>query len=216
MAAVPALRDQFAAARKGTQSQLTSILAMIAKEANAGIMRLEPRPAGFVRTVDGAVGAPEEAVKPDGLIVYDYQRLDIVVQFALDTLRTLSPHRSGAYQEAHTVMINHAAVSPPYAISPTDEVMIVNPEPYARKIEVGHMHMLVPGTDRVYQQAKQVIDRTYQELVETEFTYVDLPDAQNLAGRFSPGVQPQSRVRLQKDTRRGAAPQFPALIFHLR
>src|SRR5690349_14974747 len=106
--AVPALRDQFAAVKSGSAREISSRIAEIAKLANAGIMALEPVPTGFVRTVDGVEGAPEEAVRPDGLIVYKYQRIDTVVEFALDTLRALSPKLTGAYQEAHTVFINGA------------------------------------------------------------------------------------------------------------
>lgn len=213
---LPAVRDQFALAKQGGLRQLNQGIVDLAKWANAGIMALEPKPVGYVRVVDGSVGLPEEAVKPNGIIVYKYQRLDIVIQFALETLRTLSPRLTGAYQEAHTVFINHSPAQAPYVISSADDVMISNTEPYARKVEVGHMKMKVPGTDHVYQQAQQIVNREYQGIVSVEFNYVPLPSADALAGRFTKGIQPQSRKRLQKDTRRGATHEFPALLFKLK
>lgn len=202
--AVLALRDQFAAVRKNTQAQLGARILMIAEAANAAIMALPPQPHGYVRTIF-----------PNNLIVYEYQRSDLVIEFALDVLRSLSPRLSGAYQEAHTVYVNGVAVQAPYQFSSTDSVMIANPEPYAREIEVGHMKMRVPGTDHVYQQAQRVVNRAYGDQVLVEFNYVALPSA-SLAGKFRRGVQPQSRRRLQKDTRQGASPMFPALIFTAR
>lgn len=212
---VPAIRDQFVAVRQGSLRQLNERVVEIAKWANAGVMALEPKPVGYIRIVDGVAGAVEEMVKPNGIIIYKYQRLDIIIEFALETLRKLSPRLSGAYVEAHTVYINRAPVQPPYVISSTDEVMISNPEPYARKIEVGHMKMKVPGTDHVYSQAQQIVAREFGSLVSVQFNFVSLP-AGALSGRFTKGAQPQSRKRLQKDTRSGAKPEFPALIFKLR
>lgn len=205
--AVPAIRDQFALARKNSLAQLNGRIVTIAKQANAAIMNLEPRPAGFVRTVDGIAGAQEEAVKPNGLIVYDYQRLDLVVAFALDTLRMLSPKKSGAYVEAHTVFINGRAAQPPYVISARDDVAISNPEPYARKIEIGRMQMRIPGTDHVYQQAQQVVARAWANLVNVEFTWRSLS-----LKTGSPLIVSKKKGR----TGEHALQSQPALVFTLK
>jgi hypothetical protein len=49
-----------------------------------------------VRHVDGAL-APEEAVKVGGVIVYDYNRLDLVKKLALEILKEFSPDKTGDY-----------------------------------------------------------------------------------------------------------------------
>lgn len=205
--AVPALRDQFAAAKQGSLQQLNGRLVDIAKLANAGIMALDPKPVGFIRIVDGITGRREEAVKPNGIIVYQYQRLDIVIDFALDTLSKLSPRSSGDYAAAHTAFVNGIAVQPPYVIGASDDVAISNLEPYARKIEVGKMHMTVPGTDHVYQQAQQIVQRQYGALVTVEFTWRSLATKAN-----------QIRIVRKKKGRTSehALQTQPALVFHLR
>lgn len=213
---LPAIKEQFAAVRRDSVPALSYRIAQIARAANAAVMAIEPKPLGYLRTVDGVAGAPEEAVRPHGLIVYQYQRLDLVIEFALDALRTLSPRLSGSYSEAHTVFINGQPAQAPYVISADDNVIIANTQPYARKIEVGHMKMSVPGTDHVYAQAEQIVGERFDDLVQVKFTFVALPNGDALAGQFRRGIQPQSRRRLQRDTRRGASPMFPALTFKLK
>lgn len=170
MPQVPAIRDQFAAAKKNTRIELGSRILAIAEAANAAIMALPPQPHGYIRTIF-----------PNNLIVYEYQRSDLVVEFALDVLRSLSPRLTGAYQEAHTVFVNGVAVQPPYNFYATDDVVISNLEPYARKIEIGKMKMTVPGTDHVYQQAQQIIAREFAGLVTVQFTWRSLSTKTNTA-----------------------------------
>lgn len=201
---VPALGDQFEVARRGSLAQLNRAVAEIAKGANAAIMQLEPRPLGFTRTVDGVRGAPEEAVKPNGLIVYQYQRLDAVIEFALEILRALSPVASGRYRGAHTVLINGAPVAWPAVVQSGDAVMISNAEPYARKIELGHMTMNVPGSDHVYQQAQQIVQSRFAAAARVNFAMVDVP-------AFSYWLRRSQRR--EKGRRAGAALTYPALQF---
>lgn len=194
MPTVPALRDQFAAVKQNTRAQLGAQILAIAEAANAVIMMMPPQPHGYIRTIF-----------PDGpLIVYEYQRSDLALEFALDVLRSLSPRLTGAYQEAHTVFINGVAVQPPYQFSPSDDVVISNLEPYARKIEVGKMKMTVPGTDHVYQQAQQIIAREYAGLIDVQFTWRSLSTKTN-----------QARIVTKKKGRTSehATQSQPALVF---
>lgn len=190
---VPAIRDQFAAAKRQSLAQLGSNILAIAEAANAAIMALPPKPHGYVR-----------AIFPNNTIVYEYQRSDLAVEFALDVLRALSPRKSGAYQEAHTVFVNGAAVQPPYQFNPTDDVVISNLEPYARKIEIGRMKMSVPGTDHVYQQAQQIIQREFAGLIDVKFTWRSLSAA---------GSRPRVVTKKKGRTSEHALQSQPALVF---
>ncbi len=95
-----------------------------AKLENAKIMQTPPKPLGFVRHVDGQI-APEEAAKLDSIIVYDYNRLDLVSKIALDLLREFSPTREGDYLRGHRIILN----------TPT-EIRIANTVAYSRVIEI--------------------------------------------------------------------------------
>lgn len=218
MAGVPAIRDQFALARKSAMAQVQNNLAEFAKQANAAVMAFDPKPAGFIRMVDGVAGAPEEAVKPNGVIVYRYQRIEEAVLAAMDVLRQHSPVLSGVYRDAHTIYVNgEAQLERLPTMTADDEVMITNLGPYARKIEVGHMTMKVSGSSHVYQQAQQIIAGRFGNQVKVRFEMRPAPQGGYvLKGRFSRGVGPSARKRLAKDTRRGAELTYPALVFSLR
>jgi hypothetical protein len=154
------LRPQFDAAIKGTREEVQRRFVAFAREQHSRVMRSDPRPASFLRTVDGVVGAREDAVRYDGIIIYDYPRIPSVVAFAMEKLIEKSPVESGAYRDSHTIFLNGEPVSNLKGYRPGDDVAISNLMPYTRKIELGKMKMRVAGTDHVYQQALQAITRS--------------------------------------------------------
>jgi hypothetical protein len=80
-------------------------------------------------------------VKPYGKIEFARRpNMAEAVLWALTDLQKRSPVLTGRYASTHTVMINGAEIQGNIAlalrnIGPTDRVQIVNPQPYARKIE---------------------------------------------------------------------------------
>jgi hypothetical protein len=162
---------QFTVAREATKEETKKVLVAAAKRLHGEIMVADPKPGGFRRFVDNAEGKREEAVQPYGVIRYEYQRLELVAQVALATLVERSPVLSGAYRKSHTIFLRGQAVENLKDWRPGDEIVIVNPLPYARKIEVGKMKMRVPGTDRVYQEAEQIVQRRFGNLAKVKFTY---------------------------------------------
>ncbi|MBX3536439.1 MAG: hypothetical protein KF735_02275 [Chelatococcus sp.] len=141
----------------------------LAKREHAKVMRAEPRPASFTRFVDGAKGAPEDKVKPAGVIEYVYPRLEMVVQFAMETLFDRSPVDSGLYRKSHTLFLDGMAVANLKAWEPGAEVSIASFVPYARKIELGSMKMRVPG--HVYEVTERIVKRRFGNLASIKFTY---------------------------------------------
>lgn len=210
---------QFKAAQLAAVAACQQDLAAFAKREHGKVMKATPRPTAFRRTVDGRLGAAEETVKPYGVIEYHYQRLGEVVQFAMDTLFALSPVREGDYRRAHTLFVGGVAVRDlkSWQPGPNDEIYIVNPLPYARKIELGKMKMRVPGSDRVYSQAAQIVRRRYGNLAAVKFTYQTVADGafysagdkagpiiRDAKGRFAKGSHARAGRALEKDARRPA------------
>lgn len=80
-------------------------------------------------------------VKPFGRIEFATRTSMVeAVRWALTELQKKSPVLTGRYASSHTVMINGAEVKGNIwgalrNVRPTDRVQIVNPQPYARKIE---------------------------------------------------------------------------------
>ncbi len=173
MARLQAGSTTFTIATQRTLEATKKILVRVAKREHSKVMVTEPQPATFRRFVDGKPGATEEAVKPTGVILYQYPRLDAVAKYALQVLFKLSPvgpPERGHYRDRHTVYVDGQAVASLKGFKGS-EIVILNPLPYARKIEVGSMKMRVPGSSMVYQQAVRKVRATYGNIASVQFTY---------------------------------------------
>jgi len=157
--------------KQDTVAATKALLVQTAKAEHAAVVREQPAPQGFIRFVDGRQGAVEESVRPDGVIIYRYRRLDEVVQFAMETLFDLSPVLSGEYRNSHVLFVNGIEASNLAKLAEGDEISIMNVLPYSRKIEFGKMQMRVPGTSKVYQSARRAIEGRFGNTVSVSFTY---------------------------------------------
>ncbi|KRA42096.1 hypothetical protein [Devosia sp. Root635] len=161
----------FVQAALETREETQAALVALAKREHRRVMQDDPRPSRFVRTVDGARGAREEQVRPDGTIIYVYPRLDEVVQAAMDLLFELSPVLSGAYRMGHTLFVDGVEARNLEAWSGQGQILISNVLPYSRKIELGKMTMRVPGSEHVYEQAEFTLQQRFGNQARIFFTY---------------------------------------------
>lgn len=196
----------FRIAAKSAADEVRKSLIATAKREHARIMTTEPRPTRFTREVDGVMGAREEQVRQGGIIRYRYPRLEQVVQFAMETLFDLSPVLSGDYRNAHVLFVNGTPATNLQSWDGTGEVVITNSLPYARKIEVGKMRMRVPGSERVYQQAAEIVKRRFANQASVKFTY------RGIVGNVMADAMPlrSGRSRANRNLR------FPALVITSR
>ena len=93
-------------------------------------------------------------------------------------------------------------------------VMIVNTQPYARKIEVGHMHMSVEAG--VADDAVLIVRRRFGNVAEIRKTMTTIPGGYILKGVFTKGIRKFARTKLRRDTQAGAEMTYPALTISLR
>jgi hypothetical protein len=209
----------FRVAAKGTAEEVRRALIATAKREHARIMTTEPRPTRFTRQVDGVMGSREEQVKQGGIIRYRYPRVEQAVQFAMETLFDLSPVLSGEYRNAHSLFVNGASATNLRDWDGTGEVVITNPLPYSRKIEVGRMTMRVPGSDRVYQQAVQLVRRRFGNQVNVNFTFRGIVGGAMPDPMADPPLLKRARGAKGRFVKSGAARaynnrnlRFPALV----
>jgi hypothetical protein len=73
---------------------------------------------------------------------------------------------------ATLLFLNGHDVPDAKAWKPGDQLEISNPEPYARKIEVGAMKVNVDG--HVYERSAQIVRRQYGSSVKVEFVFMPL------------------------------------------
>lgn len=164
----------FAEAIAVAKSQVPIDIAAFAKKENQKILTTDPRPLTFTRWVDGVQNAQEEAVKAGGVIVYEYNRYDLVAEWVLNTLRQRSPVKSGTYVLSHTLFLNGQEVPDLKTWKRGDEITITNLVPYARKIEIGTAHgkpIKLSVSPHIYERTAQEARRVYRDIAKIEFTY---------------------------------------------
>lgn len=208
-AGVVARRVRVFADRTLSDAALSANLARIAVEKRTEVIARGDAPPSYTTYVDGRRGAPEASVRPDGAILYRFNLLGLAAAFAVSFCMTRSPVRSGRFRKSWAVVVDGR----PWTADLNDipggsEVMVVNPQPYARKIESGAMKMSVPPG--IVESARLATRRRYPNL-SVDTRYVNIP-----AGALLPAPWILRRNGGRKDRRAGQPVTYPALILSER
>ena len=183
-----------------------------------------------VVVTDGMPRRDYAQVKPFGKIEFIRRpQMAEAVLWALDELRKRSPVLTGRYVQSHSVLINNVEItgnirSALLAIKETDRVQIVNPQPYAKKIEGRKATSRGRGASRVKLasfagQSKQAPRGVYERVVLPmlvrrygrsmffDFKYVKLSTGLKVRGLQGGGV---NRRRVMRDA------VYPSLHFFMK
>lgn len=182
-----------------------------AKAINRSVLGYDPT---YRTTVDGAalvwLGLRAlSQVRPLSVISFEFNIWGDLIPFALQSLIDHSPEQSGRYRKSWFAMVDGHRVPDVKDIPPGSDVILVNDQPYSRKIDTGHMRMSVPPG--VVEAARQDILSRYGNSVDVERIMMPLPGGYVLKGSFRKGYGTHARTRLQRDTRAGAVMMYPAL-----
>lgn len=159
--------------------------------------------------VDGSQGAIENAVRPGGTIVYLFdvgaQTLSQCVDEFIELIVQFSPFKTGQYRDSNLLIVNNeerdaVREGGQVELKETDEVVLVNLLPYARKIEKGASAQAPNG---VYEAAYSALLPKWRNLLKISFAWESWPGHE--VGTTKTGAKPTSR----KDKRRAAA--FPTI-----
>lgn len=190
---------------------LSAKLAQIAIQERDALVKSGEAPPSWTTTVDGRLGAPETSVRPDGFILYKFNTLGLAVKAALQICKDRSPVRSGIYRDTWIAAVDGKLWRGDLSEIPDNvEIMIVNPQPYARKIDTGAMKgMSVPPG--IVEAARQYVQRQFPT-VTAQRAFVSIP-----AGLFNnaPYILRRSQGR-SKDRTAGKPITYPALILKRR
>lgn len=85
--------------------------------------------------VDGQENGALASVKPNGVIVREYDLVIDLLIFIAAELRAVSPVRSGKYQRSHTLFADGTEIPVGAIIPDAREYVFLSDVPYARKIE---------------------------------------------------------------------------------
>lgn len=182
--------------RVASRQQLVSITREKVAENQAAIASLSGRPVPIRQFVDGSEGKPLEQAQRFTLT--QFELIGHVVDAALQMLierSPVGPDAGGHYRDDHWLFVNgerrdaavevHASRGGVIEIGPSDEVVIVNARPYARKIEGGRRPrrgnagqaaarragLSVQAPDGVYEISARDLQRQFGNLARIRFEY---------------------------------------------
>ena len=185
-------------------------LAAVAIQVRDQAVRSGDAPPHWTTNVDGRQGAPESSVRPDGFILYKFNVLGLAAKAALQLCKERSPVRSGRYRDSWVVVVDGKPWTTDVADVPDGaEIMIVNPQPYARKIDTGAMKkMSVPPG--IVEAVRQSVQRKFPT-VNAARAFVVVP-----SGLLENAPYILRRNGRAKDRTAGKAITYPALILTRR
>lgn len=122
----------------------------------------------YTVTVDGKEGAALTTVKPDGLIVADFELIGETLAWIYTQLQMHSPVLSGRYAKSHELFADGVDTENPNNPPPASEYVFLNMQPYARKIERGQSSQ---APDGVYQAVATLAQRRFGNVAKITFGY---------------------------------------------
>lgn len=206
MATAEVLERQLRVATASLQpEEISALLAKTARTALATAISAGEASPDYVKAVNGRLGAAEETVVAPGPIIYRFIYLEEAALFAVKYAETHSPVLSGRYRKSWFLMVNGAPWNRSAPIPIDAEMILVNDQPYHRKVEVGAMKMSVPP--RIVEQTRQAVFARFgsgtAKTVEAEIRFIQLRGGYVLKGRARRG---------RKDRGAGQPLTYPALI----
>lgn len=207
---------------KAAEEDARRFLVRTARAGHARIMAEQTARGGFPPDWEAYANRPgqtdlDNVILP-GPIVFRYRYLRELIAFALDELRRASPVLSGAYRDSHTLYINGIATAAiPATLSAGDDIMIANPVPYARRIEVGLKEdgrpFVVQVEPRIYERVmKRVLQPRFRRVAKLTHAYALLPDAYVIKGRLPSHYIAKGGVRRRRRQEVGKPVRSPAIV----
>jgi hypothetical protein len=203
------------------EAQAKDLLLRVGREGHARIMA----DAGQTKPdFDAYANSPGntnlDSVIVPGPIVYRYRYLRNVISDVLDALRKASPVLSGDYVRSHTLFIDGTATDKPPLNLPRDaEIMISNPVPYARRIEVGKTEsgraFVIQVQPNVYERVARAMNTKYRNVAKISFGYATLPDAHTIKGGLGARYVAKGGASRKRRQAVGKQVQAPAIFIEV-
>lgn len=159
--------------------------------------------------VDGRSSFSEESVKPFGVIRYYFIRMAQIAQFALNTAVDMSPVQSGRYKKSWVLIIDNHPYFTAVNIPPnTKQIILVNFQPYARKIHIrgARLRGVPPG---IVEKVRSKTQNKFRSQVKVLMQYIELKGAYKLKNDY---IQTRSNGTRRLHTRAGKELTYPALV----
>ena len=123
--------------------------------------------------VDQKRGAAVETVRPDGVIVYEFELLEVMLGEIAEMLIRHSPVRTGRYQSSHVLFADGVEVVPGQIPPNASEYAFASMQPYARKIERG---LSSQAPDGVYETVAVLSQRRFGNIARVRYGFRSVPE----------------------------------------
>jgi hypothetical protein len=206
--ALGAFKRSLAVGAQGLEAERQRELRRLAAVERAAVLREQRQRSGHTPTdlvvVDGKRGAP--IAQAEQLVVIEYGYLREVVDGVLRGLVARSPHVSGTYARSFQLLVDGVEADSIAAIQHgTRSVVIVNTQPYARRLEIGRRKdgrpFVIQVKSRIVEEVALLAASRWGNVAKAQFGYFDLDAAYAL----------RSSAGRRKDRRAGSPIRYPGI-----
>ena len=120
---------------QGKSAALAQFAAVEIAKADAANAQGFGRRVPYETFVDGRPSDNLKSVRPDGVIVAEWQFGSEIIEWIYTTLREKAPVLRGVYRDSITIFADGKPVASPKEAEGADQVLIMSAVPYARKLE---------------------------------------------------------------------------------
>lgn len=151
--------------------------------------------------VDQTLGASEDSVKPDGVIVYEFELMGDALSWIGEQLQIHSPIGSGRdphpglYMRSHIVLADGVEIEADGILPNAAQFVFLNTTPYSRKIEKGQSPQ---APDGVYEAVASLAASRFGNAATIRFSFWEAP-----SGGVADWAQTPSARSLARERRGG-------------
>lgn len=197
-------RDLRVATAGMSPDQINRAVASYARQAVAGAIAEGIAGPQYERYVNGVRGASEDAFRAPGAIVYQFINWPVVINAAIEELQRRSPRKSGRYAGSFIVITGGRVVTDFSAIGLDAEVIIVNYQPYTRRLDNA------PGSRRHFLWSYHALRRRFGEIFQITNVYLNIGSGIHTS---IPYILKNSQGR-RKDRQAGSPLTYPAIVIN--
>lgn len=170
------------AARSGRIAEFAAEQIAEVRENNRAIVG---RDMPYEVVVDGKVGAALASVRPDGVVVANFDLIRQVLEWIGEQLLLESPRLTGRYVRSHAMFVDGVEHDLDAEIPNGESYEFVNSQPYARKMEprAGGKPQSEQAPNGVYDAIAAVAAKRFGNIAKVRYAFRQITDAEGEESR---------------------------------
>lgn len=198
-------RDLTVATAGMAPDEINRTVAKYARQALAGAIAEGIASPQYERYVNGVRGASEDTFRAPGAIVYQFINWPVIINAAIEELQRRVPRKSGRYSGSFIVIAGGHVATNYSAIGLDAEVIIVNYQPYTRRLDSSRSH-----GRRHFLLAYHALRRRFGDVFRITNVYLNIGSGIHPS---IPYILKGSQGR-RKDRQAGSPLTYPAIVIN--